>query len=254
MPRSPTARCRPSGCARAAASRSATSSPSTANTARAWGFRCRPPTAQVHPQMGSYGVGVSRLMSAIIEASHDASGIVWPSVAPFAVGLINMRADDGSVTSAADELYGRFQQAGVETLYDDRDEGRGQVRDHGPDRPALRVVRRPEGPRERRRRAQAAGDRRARGADLRRRAGKAHGVNTLAGSGRRDAYPATAADHLLRDARLCCRARAGFIFLVAGISLVAVMLGVAALIIVMGVMNGFRAELFDRSSGSTATP
>jgi prolyl-tRNA synthetase len=81
---------------------------------------------QVHPQMGSYGVGVSRLMGAIIEASHDASGIVWPeSVSPFAVGLINMRADDGSVTSAADELYGRLQQAGVETLYDDRDERGG---------------------------------------------------------------------------------------------------------------------------------
>jgi prolyl-tRNA synthetase len=76
--------------------------------------------------MGSYGIGVSRLVGAIIEASHDASGIVWPeAVAPFAVGLVNMRADDGSVTSAADEIYGRLQQAGVETLYDDRDERGG---------------------------------------------------------------------------------------------------------------------------------
>jgi prolyl-tRNA synthetase len=82
--------------------------------------------AQVHPQMGSYGIGVSRLMGAIIEASHDEKGIVWPdSVAPFQVGLINMRSDDGNVTSAADEIYGRLQEAGVETLYDDRDERGG---------------------------------------------------------------------------------------------------------------------------------
>jgi len=81
---------------------------------------------QVQPQMGSYGIGVSRLIGAIIEASHDDKGIVWPdSVAPFQVGLINMRADDGSVTSAADEIYGRLRDAGVDTLYDDRDERGG---------------------------------------------------------------------------------------------------------------------------------
>ncbi|HEX8263741.1 MAG TPA: proline--tRNA ligase [Allosphingosinicella sp.] len=81
---------------------------------------------QVHPQMGSYGIGVSRLMGAIIEASHDDKGIVWPdAVAPFEVGLVNMRSDDGNVTSAADEIYGRLQEAGVETLYDDRDERGG---------------------------------------------------------------------------------------------------------------------------------
>jgi prolyl-tRNA synthetase len=81
---------------------------------------------QVHPQMGSYGIGVSRLMGALIEANHDEQGIVWPdSVAPFRVGLVNIRSDDGSVTSAADEIYGRLSDAGVETLYDDRDERGG---------------------------------------------------------------------------------------------------------------------------------
>jgi prolyl-tRNA synthetase len=81
---------------------------------------------QVQPQMGSYGIGVSRLVGAIIEASHDDRGIIWPDgVAPFEVGLINMRADDGSVTSAADEIYGRLRDAGVDTLYDDRDERGG---------------------------------------------------------------------------------------------------------------------------------
>nr|WP_295374529.1 proline--tRNA ligase [uncultured Sphingosinicella sp.] len=81
---------------------------------------------QVHPQMGSYGVGVSRLMGAIIEASHDDAGIIWPeSVAPFRVGLINMRADDCNVTSAADEVYAKLSDAGVDALYDDRDERGG---------------------------------------------------------------------------------------------------------------------------------
>jgi prolyl-tRNA synthetase len=65
-------------------------------------------------------------MGAIIEASHDQNGIIWPeSVAPFRVGLVNMRADDGNVTSAADELYAKLGDAAVETLYDDRDERGG---------------------------------------------------------------------------------------------------------------------------------
>jgi prolyl-tRNA synthetase len=82
--------------------------------------------ATLHPHMGSYGIGVSRLMGAIIEASHDENGIVWPeSVAPFRVGLINMRVDDQACTAAADELYRQLQDAGVETLYDDRDERGG---------------------------------------------------------------------------------------------------------------------------------
>lgn len=80
----------------------------------------------VVPQMGSYGIGVSRLMGAIIEASHDDAGIIWPeSVAPYQVGLINMRADDARCAAAADDLYAKLQAADVETLYDDRDERGG---------------------------------------------------------------------------------------------------------------------------------
>ncbi len=80
----------------------------------------------VHPHMGSYGIGVSRLVGGIIEASHDEAGIVWPeSVAPFKVGLINMRVDDASCASAADDIHGRLADARVETLYDDRDERGG---------------------------------------------------------------------------------------------------------------------------------
>jgi prolyl-tRNA synthetase len=81
---------------------------------------------QVHPEMGSYGIGVSRLAGAIIEAGHDEAGIVWPeSVAPFRVGLINMRADEPVCSAAADDLYAKLQAAGVEILYDDRDERGG---------------------------------------------------------------------------------------------------------------------------------
>ncbi|MFL6858560.1 MAG: His/Gly/Thr/Pro-type tRNA ligase C-terminal domain-containing protein, partial [Allosphingosinicella sp.] len=85
-----------------------------------------PDGGQVHPEMGSYGIGVSRLVGAIIEASHDAAGIIWPeSVAPFRVGLVNMRADDERCAAAADDLYAKLGSAGVETLYDDRDERGG---------------------------------------------------------------------------------------------------------------------------------
>lgn len=82
----------------------------------------------VTPMMGSYGIGVSRLVGAIIEASHDENGIIWPeSVAPWQVGLVTMRADDQPSSAAADDLYAKLQSAGVETLYDDRDE-RGGVK------------------------------------------------------------------------------------------------------------------------------
>jgi len=82
--------------------------------------------AEIVPHMGSYGIGVSRLMAAIIEASHDDKGIIWPeAVAPFTVGLINMRADDEACTQAADALYAQLQAAGIDVLYDDRDERGG---------------------------------------------------------------------------------------------------------------------------------
>jgi prolyl-tRNA synthetase len=77
---------------------------------------------------GSYGIGVSRLVGAIIEASHDDAGIVWPEpIAPWRVGLVTMRADDEATVAAADQLYEMLSAAGVEVLYDDRDE-RGGVK------------------------------------------------------------------------------------------------------------------------------
>ncbi|MCB2100344.1 MAG: proline--tRNA ligase, partial [Rhodobacterales bacterium] len=77
---------------------------------------------EVAVEMGSYGIGVSRLVGAIIEACHDDAGIVWPeSVAPFQVGLINLKVDGGECSAACDALYARLKGAGVEVLYDDRD-------------------------------------------------------------------------------------------------------------------------------------
>jgi prolyl-tRNA synthetase len=87
-----------------------------------------PDGGMITPMMGSYGIGVSRLVAAIIEASHDDAGIIWPeSVAPWAAGLVTMRSDDEATTTAAEELYRDLQGAGVEVLYDDRDE-RGGVK------------------------------------------------------------------------------------------------------------------------------
>jgi prolyl-tRNA synthetase len=84
--------------------------------------------SMVHPHMGSYGVGVSRLVGAIIEASHDDNGIIWPeAVAPWKVGLVTMRGDDAASMAAADDIYARLSAAGVEVLFDDRDE-RGGVK------------------------------------------------------------------------------------------------------------------------------
>ncbi|MEL6324485.1 MAG: proline--tRNA ligase [Pseudomonadota bacterium] len=75
---------------------------------------------------GSYGIGVSRLVGAIIEASHDENGIVWPrSVAPFDVGLVSMRPGDEAVAAACDEAYREMGAAGLDVLYDETDERAG---------------------------------------------------------------------------------------------------------------------------------
>jgi prolyl-tRNA synthetase len=85
-----------------------------------------PDGTMITVQMGSYGVGVSRLAGAIIEASHDQAGIVWPvPVAPFEVGLINLKVGDKDTDRACLDLYGKLEQAGVSVLYDDTEERAG---------------------------------------------------------------------------------------------------------------------------------
>jgi prolyl-tRNA synthetase len=76
--------------------------------------------------MGSYGIGLTRLLPAIIEASHDDAGIIWPvSVAPFEVVLINLKAGDAACDAACDGIYAELQAAGLDILYDDRDQPAG---------------------------------------------------------------------------------------------------------------------------------
>ena len=96
---------------------------------KSMGLKVSGPDGQMMtPMMGSYGIGVSRLVAAIIEASHDEAGIIWPeAVAPWKVGLVTMRQDDEATVAAAEDLYGKLKQAGIDVLYDDRDE-RGGVK------------------------------------------------------------------------------------------------------------------------------
>ena len=83
--------------------------------------------AAVTPQMGCYGIGVSRLVGAIIEASHDEKGIIWPvAVAPFKVSLLNLRVGDSECDTEANRLYAALQAEGIDTLYDDSAETVGK--------------------------------------------------------------------------------------------------------------------------------
>ena len=78
--------------------------------------------SKVHPAMGCYGIGVSRIVAAAIEQNHDANGIVWPEpMAPWrvAVCVINPK-DDPAVNAAAEALYAELNAAGIETTLDDR--------------------------------------------------------------------------------------------------------------------------------------
>jgi prolyl-tRNA synthetase len=76
--------------------------------------------------MGSYGIGPSRLVAAIIEASHDDAGIIWPeSVAPFTVAILNLKQGGGETDAACQELYRALSERGIEVLYDDLDQRPG---------------------------------------------------------------------------------------------------------------------------------
>jgi prolyl-tRNA synthetase len=76
--------------------------------------------------MGSYGIGPSRLVAAIIEASHDEAGIKWPEpVAPFKVMILNLKQGASDTDAACEKLYAALTGKGIDTLYDDRDERPG---------------------------------------------------------------------------------------------------------------------------------
>jgi prolyl-tRNA synthetase len=76
--------------------------------------------------MGSHGIGVSRLLGAIIEASHDDKGIIWPEgVTPFHCGIVNLKQGDAEADAACEQLYTALTALGLEPLYDDRNERAG---------------------------------------------------------------------------------------------------------------------------------
>ncbi|MDD9908730.1 MAG: proline--tRNA ligase [Ahrensia sp.] len=85
-----------------------------------------PDGKDVPVQMGSYGIGPSRVVAALIEASHDDAGIIWPaSVAPFDVSLINLRQGDEATDAACVTLHGDLMTSGLDVLYDDTDNRAG---------------------------------------------------------------------------------------------------------------------------------
>ena len=87
-----------------------------------------PDGGPVSLEMGSYGIGVSRLVGAVIEANHDDNGIVWPeSVSPFKVGLINLKPDDHECRALGEDLYNKLRTNKISALYEDR-EGRAGVK------------------------------------------------------------------------------------------------------------------------------
>lgn len=82
---------------------------------------------KIYPNMGSYGIGVSRVVAAAIEASHDENGIIWPeSLAPFDVYLINVKNGDETCDKFCEEIYQKLISQGKEVLYDDRKTSLGQ--------------------------------------------------------------------------------------------------------------------------------
>jgi prolyl-tRNA synthetase len=85
-----------------------------------------PDGKEVSIEGGSYGIGVSRLVGAIIEASHDDAGIIWPEpVAPFDISLINLKKGDPKTDAACEELYTKLTVIGKDVLYDDTDDRPG---------------------------------------------------------------------------------------------------------------------------------
>jgi prolyl-tRNA synthetase len=91
------------------------------------GAKVMGPDGQEHEvHMGSYGIGPSRVVAAVIEASHDEAGIIWPeSIAPFDVAVLNLKTGDAATDEACARLYRELTAAGRDVLYDDRDERPG---------------------------------------------------------------------------------------------------------------------------------
>ncbi len=203
--------------------------------------------------MGSYGIGPSRLIAAIIEASHDENGIIWPdSVSPFDVALINMKAGDAACDGACETPLRAAFGAGLEVLYDDTDQRPGG-KFATADLIGLpwQVNRRPRAlpPARSRSRTAGTGERR-----------RCPSTPSLPVSGRPYDGDSGSKPPARRRGRLFgLRAHGGLALpalaqprdcgsVIASISFIGIMLGVATLIIVMAVMNGLSRRTLDAHS------
>ena len=85
-----------------------------------------PSGSVIRPYMGSYGIGVSRLVGAIIESNHDENGIIWPfNVTPYELGIINLKPEDSETTNFCETVYRELQLEGFTVIYDDRQDRAG---------------------------------------------------------------------------------------------------------------------------------
>lgn len=93
----------------------------------AMGAKVQGPDGKEHAvHMGSYGIGPTRLVPAIIEASHDENGIIWPdAIAPFGAVIVNMKSGDAACDEASESIYRALSKAGLDPLYDDTDDRAG---------------------------------------------------------------------------------------------------------------------------------
>ncbi len=94
---------------------------------KAMGVTVTGANGEITPEMGCYGIGVSRLIGAIIEANHDAQGIIWPeAVAPFDAAILNLRVGDAACDDLCEALYRALAEKGLTALYDDTDKRGGE--------------------------------------------------------------------------------------------------------------------------------
>ena len=217
--------------------------------------------------MGSYGIGPTRLAAALIEANHDENGAIWPeAAAPFQVGLINLKVGDAACDGACERIYAALEKAGVDVLYDDRDERPGAKF------AAMDLIGAPHqvivGPKSL---AEGKVEVKTRRSGERELVSLDAAIAKLGGhaAGRCSSWRARALPAPDDRDRRAERGRGPFapfewmvafrylrarnaqrsISVIAGFSFLGIVLGVAALIVVMSVMNGFRHDLMDKMIG-----
>ena len=220
--------------------------------------------------MGSYGIGVSRLVGGIIEANHDDKGIIWPdSVAPFGVAVVNLKPGYDVCDKACQSLYDELITVGVDPTLDDRDERPGAklaamdligipwqivVGPRGMENGMVEVKRRKTGETKEASPSEAlelVSGSSLNNVDLRSmwKLSRSRSLIQQMFEGDKMRHFFSPVERMLAFRYVRSRRAEGFISVIAWFSLAGITLGVATLIVVMSVMNGFRAELVGRILG-----